>query len=134
MSDLGSDFDTPDGELKADMRLLETDQEKILAWLQALARRLQQPRGSLWYDLDYGLDIRTYVSDDEEPAVAAHDINQECLKDERTGTCLTDISVQPDGSWLVNTTPSTRDGAAYSLTFLVTESKIELLRTSQNSP
>ena len=131
MSDLGSDFDCP-GDLKPDARLLTSPTEQITAWLQALARRLQTPRGALFYDTDYGLDLRSYLSDDEEPAVAAHEINQELLKDERTSRCTTDIAVAAD-SWTITSTPTFVDGATYALTFLVTAGSIDLLTAGPSS-
>ena len=53
---------------------------------QALARRLQTPRGGLFYDLDYGTDVRDLVEEGltaREIAEWQAAIAQECEKDER---------------------------------------------------
>jgi phage baseplate assembly protein W len=59
------------------------------ALAQALARRLQTPRGSLAAigdDADYGLDLRDYVGEDTGTGAEAEieaAVRAECLKDER---------------------------------------------------
>lgn len=53
---------------------------------QALARRLETERGSLFYDLDYGTDVRDRLNDSVNPAELAAlqgDIDTECEKEER---------------------------------------------------
>lgn len=116
------------------MRLLSSDAEKILAWLQNQAERLMTPRGAIFYDLGYGLDVRSYIGDDEDPAVAAHEINQQLLQDERTATATTNISVNADGSWTIKSYPGTADGTVYELSFSVTGDKTTLLSAGPSSP
>lgn len=59
------------------------------ALAQALARRLQTPRGALAAigdDPDYGLDLRDYVGEDVGAGIEAEvesAVRAECLKDER---------------------------------------------------
>jgi phage baseplate assembly protein W len=57
-----------------------------LAVSQAIARRLQTPRGNLIDDPNYGTDLTAYLLDDITPgqlnAIQAA-VNQECLKDQR---------------------------------------------------
>jgi hypothetical protein len=53
---------------------------------EAIARRLQTPRGGLIDDPNYGTDLTVYVEDDLTPAQLNSiqtQINQECLKDQR---------------------------------------------------
>lgn len=54
---------------------------------QALARRLETPRGALWYDADYGTDVRGRLNDALRGGSALHalqaDIEAECEKDKR---------------------------------------------------
>lgn len=53
---------------------------------QALANRLQVPRGGLFYDKNYGTDIRGYLNSPMTPAILgqmSNDAQAECLKDER---------------------------------------------------
>jgi hypothetical protein len=126
MADLGSDFDRTGGDFGPTMQLLDSPNGQALAFLQALAERLQAPRGAFWYDTDAGLDMRTYVADDEEPAVAAHEISQECLKDERCATC--NVTIDVAGTvWTVRIQPGTADDVTYDLTFHVSASKIDFL-------
>lgn len=126
MASLGSDFARPGGDVTADMAFRSGDEQEQFAYLEALQERLMMPRGALFYDTDAGLDMRTYVADDEEPAVAAHEINQECLKDERTDKCTCDITVS-GSSWTVAVHPFTKDGVAYELTFSVSAAQVDLL-------
>lgn len=126
MTDLGSDFDRPNGDLTPDMRMLETPAEQGVAFMQAQAERLLTPRTALWYDLNYGLDMRKYIADDEDPAVASDAINRELLKDERCARCSTLITVS-GSTWNVVTSPATADGQVYDLTFTVSATKVSLL-------
>ena len=53
---------------------------------EAIARRLQTPRGGLFYDPSYGLDIRAYLSSGMTQAVIneiASRAARECRKDAR---------------------------------------------------
>jgi hypothetical protein len=131
MSDFGSTFDAP-GDLTPSMRLLSTDLEKERGLLQSWARRLNMDLGSLWYDPNAGLSMRDFVADDEDPSVAATQINQELLKDERCAKCTTNIDVVP-GGWLVTVKPSVDSGATYSLVFKVTADKSSLLTATPGS-
>lgn len=125
MSDLGSDFDRSNG-LSPDMRLLESPQDQGLAFMQSQVERLLTPRGALWYDLNYGLDIRIYIADDTDPPVAADAINKELLKDERCARCTTLITVSGN-SWNITTSPVAVTGVTYDLTFSVSADKASLL-------
>lgn len=52
----------------------------------ALGRRLITPRGGLFYDPDYGLDVRSYLHaamSNAKIAELANDIEAECRKDPR---------------------------------------------------
>jgi len=57
---------------------------------QALAHRLETPRGGLFYDPNYGTDIRSYLNEAIGPKTLpqlASDVQAECLKDERVLSC-----------------------------------------------
>lgn len=57
---------------------------------QALARRLQTPRGRLLKHPNYGFDLAGRINDDltqAEIAAIASDVEAECLKDERVLAC-----------------------------------------------
>jgi hypothetical protein len=73
--------------------------------------------------------MRTYVADDEDPAVASHEINQELLKDERTIRARTDIQAAGN-TWRVTIAVTYLDGKEYSLTFSVAAASSVLLLSS----
>lgn len=126
MADLGSDFDRSNGGLLPDMRLLESPADQGRAFMQSQAERLLTDRGALWYDLNYGTNIRNYIADDTDPAVAADAINKELLKDERCARCTTLITVSGN-SWNITTSPVAVTGVTYDLTFVVSADKAALL-------
>ena len=54
------------------------------ALAEALLTRLTTPNGSLWYDFDYGLDLRQFLSAPApEPGLLEMQVRTECEKDER---------------------------------------------------
>ena len=126
MIDLGSTFEAP-GALLPDMRLLTSDVDKVRGFLYAQARRLQTARGSLWYAKNYGLDMREFVNDLENPRIAEQSINGELLKDERCAQCTTEIIVLASGAWQVTTNPQAKDGTVFVLVFQVSETSAVLL-------
>jgi len=66
---------------------------------EALTRRLGTPRGQLFYDPDYGYDLRDWINCGFSPtqiAQIAAAVVAECLKDERVVACA--CSVQPDSN------------------------------------
>lgn len=65
---------------------------------QALARRLETPRGGLFYDRDYGTDVREMVNDAATSAFAQQrqqQIEAEALKEERVGTATATVTYSP---------------------------------------
>jgi hypothetical protein len=124
--DPGSDFETVDGQLLPDMRLMVSTADKARAMLAAIARRLWMPRGGLWFDPDAGLSICEFVADTVDPRIAANQINAECLKDERCARASTDIAIAGD-AWTIATTITAQDGKTYQLVFLATAQSATLL-------
>lgn len=93
MSDLGTDLsiidDLGDGRVTGFANLAS-----------ALARRLETPRGGLFYDEDYGTDVREYLNDEidgdtvfEMQALVA----AECEKDPRVMAAEVEIEETADG-------------------------------------
>jgi phage baseplate assembly protein W len=67
-----------------------------LAVGQAIARRLQTPRGDLIDDPNYGTDLTAYLLDDVTPAqvnAIQTNVNQECLKDQRVQAASTTVTL-----------------------------------------
>lgn len=81
MTDYGSDISTfPD--LDPSFGLLTGP--RVVA--EAVARRLMTPRGGLFYDPQYGFDLRALLNDatpDARLAAIASQVEDEALKDER---------------------------------------------------
>lgn len=132
MSDYGSTFDAP-GDLTPSMRLLSSDADKVVGLLQSWGRLLNMQIGALWFDPNAGLTLRDFVADDEDPAVAASQINQALMYDERCARAITDIAVGKDGSWAVSVKGFAKDGRVYDLVFLATADKVSLLTAQQGS-
>lgn len=79
MADLGEDFS---GILDLMPDLSISTGRK--AYLEAIACRLVQPRGGLFYDPSYGYDIRGLLSAGVRPRVAEQAIATQAFADERT--------------------------------------------------
>lgn len=65
---------------------------------EAIARRLQTPRGGLLKHPDYGFDLAGHINDDinaSDIAVISSGVEAECLKDERviSATCACTFAV-----------------------------------------
>ncbi len=73
-----------------DLDELGRDVTGVTVLRQALARRLITPRGWLLDDPNYGLDVRTYLSDSVDAAKLMQiqqSVRAELLKDQRVLTC-----------------------------------------------
>lgn len=88
MADLGTDFAgvndiTPTLQVVSGRRCL----------IEAIARRLITPRGALWYDPDYGYDLRQYLSGITVAAGSiAASVAAEAEKDERVEQASADVT------------------------------------------
>ena len=87
-TDFGTDLSAV-SDLEVTMR--EVSGRELLA--QAIARRLQTPRGGgLFYDADYGYDVRQFVSGSTLPeGTIEAAIENEILKDERVADVQVDV-------------------------------------------
>lgn len=62
------------------------------ALAHALGRRLTTPRGGLFYDLNYGHDVRQYLNAPlPQAGVIEAQVSAECLKDERVQDVEVDV-------------------------------------------
>ena len=77
-ADLGSDFSFLND---LDPNLSVISGRTCLA--QALVRRLSTKRGGLWYDENYGTDLREFLNSSAGVNVIAQAAENECRKDER---------------------------------------------------
>lgn len=97
---------------------------------QALLHRLQTPRGGLFYDSNYGTDIRAYCNDTitaEKIAQVAAAVQAECVKDERVEACSASVNFDFTTKTLnIGLTGSTSSGP-FQFILAVTSVTIELL-------
>jgi phage baseplate assembly protein W len=97
---------------------------------QDLARRLETPRGGLFYDSQYGTDVREMVNDSitlTNSQKRQTEIASEVLKDERVRRVTVTINYSPDASVLIKLMVET---AAGPFTFIlnVTAITVSLLK------
>lgn len=106
--------------------------KQVLA--EALLRRYQTPRGGLWYDPDYGLDIRLWLNESFDTDSASLDrlaasIEAEAMKDERVGAASVAVELNLATSYLTITARvQPRDAVAFELVLGVSRLTVELLR------
>lgn len=94
---------------------------------QALARRLETPRGGLFYDPDYGTDVREMVNDVTTSASAQQrqqQIEAEALKEERVGTAAATVTYSPATS--TATIKLAVDTAAGPYTFILAVTSVSI--------
>jgi len=124
--DYGQDFDFLIG-LDPRLRLLGG-----LANLeQALVHRLTTPRGGLFYDANYGTDIRVYLNEAVTPQVQARvraDVQAECTKDERVLTCTAATSFDSASDRLLVQLAVQTAAGPFRFVLAVTSVTVELLR------
>lgn len=104
------------------------------ALAQALARRLQTPRGALAAigdDPDYGLDLRDYVGEDVGAGIEAEvgsAVRAECLKDERVRDV--DVTVAVSGRALTVGLRVASTQGAVRLVLAVSAVTVDLLKVA----
>ena len=125
MIDFGSDVSTfPD----LDPTFAELTGPNALG--QAIARRLMTPRGTLDYDPDYGLDVRSLLSaafDDRRVFSVRAQLQAEIEKDERVLSASVALEVVPEASTLrAHVALETADGP-FRLTLAIDSVTVSLL-------
>lgn len=86
--DYGTDFSTavigPDGRMDIDPMFRVISGPRVV--LEAVARRLQTPRGMLEDDPGFGVDITSLLNSNVDISVIEHVIKAECEADERVNS------------------------------------------------
>lgn len=103
---------------------------------QALAHRLTTPRGSLFYDPDYGTDIRAYLNDTitaDKLAQVRADVQAELIKDERVLACIAEVSFDFTSRQLAVSVAVQTANGPFNLVLAVTSVTVELLRFNPTS-
>lgn len=123
----GSDLWCED-DLREDMP--EVDGTSTLVLAQALARRLDCPRGALPGDPDYGIDLRSYCNRGTTAAEIrslAGQINGELRKDDRVERVVVTVRPSSDGSQLavqLEVTPVDPSVGGFALTLAATSAGV----------
>ena len=100
---------------------------------QGLANRLQTPRGSLWYDPDYGTDVRAYLNG----AMTTQKLGQlqaavqgECMKDRRVLSAACAATFSASTSTLSLKVTGTTAAGPFALVLSVSAVSVSLLSAS----
>lgn len=104
---------------------------------QALVHRLSTPRGGLFYDPNYGTDLRAYCNDSinsSKLASAKADAQAECVKDERVLSCLALVNFNFALKTLSVEVAVQTAAGPFVLVLAVTSVTVELLRFEPASP
>lgn len=105
-----------------------TPNQENLALAQAIARRLQTPRGALFYDSNYGYDLRDLIGGSTTTSQAIAGIEDECRKDERIDDAQASINVIGD-SWQILITCQSHLSGPFSFTLQASKLTVSLLTT-----
>jgi hypothetical protein len=129
MADLGIDIACTDD---IDPAFTPVTGTKALA--QALVRRLITPRGLLFYDLEYGLDLRAYLNagiaqGDGFAYRLAAQVEAECLKDERVGTVDAAVTFDAQTEKLTVLLQGTASDGPFRLVLAISAVTVEILRS-----
>jgi phage baseplate assembly protein W len=102
------------------------------AVLQAIARRLTTPRGGLFYDPNYGTDVRGFLNEaitNESIARWKTAIERECRQDQRVASVVVDMKPNAAAQSLtVHITCTTADGP-FAAVFSVTSLTLDILKS-----
>jgi hypothetical protein len=119
MTEYGSDFSVVE-DFGATMSVVTGP----IVVAQAVARRLQTPRGGLWYDPNYGTDMRQFVNGHATAFQIATAIESEALKDERVERASAEVAITQDRVVAV-VTLQLADGP-FTLTVTASELTVEM--------
>ena len=93
----------------------------------ALARRLTTVRGTLWYDLSYGHDVRQYVNAPvQQPGIIESQVSLECMRDERVVDA--EVDVKSVGEDLEIKIKGVSSVGPFKLTLAVSKLTVQVLR------
>lgn len=129
MPDLGSDFSCyPD--MSPTLKVVSG--ERCLA--EHLASRLETPLGGLFYDPNYGTDLRAFVNQSGVTSYRiASAVESECAKDERVESVTVDVTIADTAiTVFISVDPATESGLAeFEFTLNVSQLSVELLDFSK---
>jgi hypothetical protein len=111
-----------------DPSMAEVDGRQLLG--QALARRLQVPRGGLIDDPNYGTCVSDFIDDDMQTSDLARltaMIDAECAKDERVVSTSTTVVLVAPGVLTITINVTDRNGA-FRLVLAATSIDLKILK------
>jgi len=120
-TDYGQDFTCIED---VDARLSVTSGPLLVA--QAVVRRLETPRGGLWYSPNYGTDLRQFINGHATVFRVARAIEQEALKDERVESAKAVVTITNNRRIDATLTLELADGP-FRLVVAVDELTVELI-------
>ncbi len=120
MSEYGVDFHCVD-DFDANLSTVSGP----LVVIEAVVRRLQTPRGGLWYDRDYGTDLRAFLNGSRSRFRVASAVEQEARKDERVEAAEADVTFT-DATMRVDLSLTLEDGV-FDLVLNVSALTVELV-------
>lgn len=100
------------------------------ALAQAIALRLDTPHGGLWYDLDYGCDLKRWLNatlDASELFRLRSAVEAECMKDERVLACDARVTFDAQAGRLRVSLALTDDDGPFALELDVSSVSVAVL-------
>lgn len=101
------------------------------ALAQAILARLDTPQGTLWYDPDYGRDLKRWLNESFAPSDVFRvqsEIEAECLKDERVRDVAATVTFEPQAERLRVVLALTDADGPFELVLAVSAVSLEVLR------
>lgn len=124
-TDYGSDF-----SLVTDLDSNLSTVSGPMVVVQAIVRRLQTPRGKLFYDSSYGHDLRQYINGNTPKSQIRQAVVRECLKDERVDRATAQVTLTGDTMSVVIRLTLV-EGEVFTLTIGVDALTVELITFDQ---
>lgn len=100
------------------------------ALAQAIALRLDTPHGGLWYDLDYGCNLKRWLNatlDASELFRMQQAVMAECMKDERVLACDARVTLDAQAGRLRVSLALTDDDGPFALELDVSSVRVAVL-------
>lgn len=101
------------------------------ALLQAILARLDTAQGSLFYDSDYGRDLKRWLNESFRPSDAFRvqsEVEAECLKDERVHDASATVTFEPQADRLRVALSLVDAEGPFELVLSVSAISVEVLR------
>ncbi len=96
---------------------------------QAILRRYITPRGGLWYDPEYGTDLRQFLNGARSRFAVARACELEALKDDRVQQASAEVEITRDTMTIV--VRLTLADGPFALTVSVSSLTVEMIEFSQ---